>query len=120
MDSREAFYQLIKDFSATHKKKKHTSSSARQHLRGFLHGKNTAKDGVERTSSSRSSVNMDNSISDSEGDSSERNTIAEETVIRNIGDVSIDKDDSGELIADEKMEQGTVGWRVALIYAKAA
>ncbi|KAG0286585.1 Canalicular multispecific organic anion transporter 1, partial [Dissophora globulifera] len=63
---------------------------------------------------------MDNSISDSEGDSSERNTIAEETIIRNIGDVSVDKDDSGELIADEKMEQGTVGWRVALIYAKAA
>ncbi|KAG0303045.1 hypothetical protein BGZ99_002798, partial [Dissophora globulifera] len=123
MNSRGAFHQLIKDFSVTHKKKKkkHTSSSTRQHLRDLLHGKkDTTRDNVEQTESSRSSISMEVSISNSEGDSSERNTIVEEAAIKTIDNAAANKDDSGELIADEKMEEGRVGWKIALIYAKAA
>ncbi|KAG0301096.1 hypothetical protein BGZ98_008618 [Dissophora globulifera] len=123
MDSRGAFYQLIKDFSATHKRKnnKHTSSSTRQHLRDLLHGKkDTTKDGIEHMASSVSNVDMDNSLSDSEGDSSERNTIVEEAAIKKTDDATVNKDDSGELIEDEKMEEGKVGWQIVLSYAKAA
>ncbi|KAG0282114.1 hypothetical protein BGZ98_006908, partial [Dissophora globulifera] len=63
---------------------------------------------------------MEGSISDSEGDSSERNTIVEEAAIKTIDDATANKDDSGELIADEKMEEGRVGWKIVLSYAKAA
>ncbi|KAG0303235.1 Canalicular multispecific organic anion transporter 1, partial [Dissophora globulifera] len=123
MDSHGAFYQLIKDFSATHKRKnnKHTSSSTRQHLRDLLHGKkDTTKDGIERVASSVSNIDMDNSLSDSEGDSSERNTIVEEAAIKKTDDATVNKDDSGELIEDEKMEEGKVGWQIVLSYARAA
>ncbi|KAG0283700.1 hypothetical protein BGZ98_006214, partial [Dissophora globulifera] len=122
MDSRGAFYQLLKDYSATHKRKsnKHTSTSTRQHLRDLLHGKkDTAKDDMEQIESSRSSISADNSISDSEGDSSERNTIIEDAV-KIVDEAAVNKDDSGELIVDEKMEAGRVGWQIVLSYAKAA
>ncbi|KAG0284459.1 Canalicular multispecific organic anion transporter 1, partial [Dissophora globulifera] len=116
MDSRGAFHQLLKDFSTTHKRKnnKHTSTSTRQNPRDILHGKkDTVKGEMEQIASSRSS------ISDFEGDSSERNSIIEDAV-KIVDEAAVNKDDSGELIVDEKMEEGRVGWEIVLSYAKAA
>ncbi|KAG0266802.1 Multidrug resistance-associated protein 1 [Mortierella polycephala] len=108
MNARGAFYQLVKEFSATRKKK--SSSSSKNHLPDHLHG--------DIPSSSNSSVNYH---SDSEGDTSGRNTVVEETGIKkdnNDGDGV--KGENGELIAEEEMGVGKVGWKIALIYAKAA
>ncbi|KAG0011025.1 hypothetical protein BGZ80_001010 [Entomortierella chlamydospora] len=109
MKARGAFYQLIKEFSVG-KKKKHPSS--KHHLRDLLHGK---KGGV--TDSSDATVSASSSIkdgySDADGDASEHSSIVEE-VKADVGD------DSGELIADEVMEEGRVGWNIVAIYAKAA
>ena len=121
--SHGAFHQLIKDFSVAKKKKKHSSSTSRGHLRDLLHGKKdtkkeTKKDGDSASASVRSSASMGDSYSDSEGESSERNTIVEEVAVK-TADNDAEKDNSGELIADEKMEAGKVGWNIMLIYAKA-
>ncbi|KAF9344624.1 hypothetical protein BGX26_004099, partial [Mortierella sp. AD094] len=114
MKARGAFYQLIKEFSIG--KKKHSSS--KHHIRDLLHGK---KGGV--TDNSEATVSASSSIkdgySDSEGDASERNTIVVEAVAKTDG-VKADVDDSGELIADEKMEEGRIGWNIVAIYAEAA
>ncbi|KAG0285664.1 Canalicular multispecific organic anion transporter 1, partial [Dissophora globulifera] len=122
MDSCGAFYQLINDFSATHKKKmkKHMSSSTTQHQHDLLHiKKDGMKDGMEQIESPLSSIDTDNSLSNSQGDSSERNTIVEKAV-KITDDATVNKADSGELIEDEEMEEGKVGWKEALNYAKAA
>ncbi|KAF9342072.1 Canalicular multispecific organic anion transporter 1, partial [Mortierella sp. AD094] len=80
----------------------------------MLHGKKDKEDHSEDSNSPKAG-----SSSDSEGDGSERDTIVEE------GDASNDKDsqsgdvNSGELVAEEKMESGRVGWNVVLIYARA-
>ncbi|KAF8928328.1 hypothetical protein BGZ58_009738 [Dissophora ornata] len=117
--SRGTFHQLIKDFSVAKKKKKHSSSTSKQHLRDLLHGKKeTKKDEDSALASARSSISMGDSCSDSEGESSERNTIVEEATVK-TADSDADKNSSGELIEDEKMEAGRVGWNVMLIYAKA-
>ncbi|KAF9943925.1 hypothetical protein BGZ72_003064, partial [Mortierella alpina] len=59
--------------------------------------------------------------SDSDGETSERNTIIGDAVVKSGDGPAVDGDnDAGELIADEKMEEGKVGWKVVLIYAKAA
>ena len=112
MDIRGAFYQLIKDFSVGKKKsKKHSSSpSTRQHLRDLLLGK---KDNKKDGSGSGDVSSATSTYSDSEGEASERNTIvAQET--------SEQKEESGELIAEETMEEGKIGWGVMMSYAKAA
>ncbi|KAF9992335.1 Multidrug resistance-associated protein 1, partial [Entomortierella chlamydospora] len=116
MKARGAFYQLIKEFSVG-KKKKHSSN--KHHLRDLLHGK---KGGV--TDSSDVTVSASSSIkdgySDTDGDASERSSVVEEAVTK-TNDVKADAgDDSGELIAEEKMEEGRVGWNIVAIYAEAA
>ncbi|KAF9364295.1 hypothetical protein BGX34_002002 [Mortierella sp. NVP85] len=116
MDIRGAFYQLIKDFSVGKKKsKKHSSSpSTKQHLRDLLLGKkDNKKDGKKDGSGSGDVSSATSTYSDSEGEASERNTIvAQET--------SEKKEESGELIAEETMEEGKIGWGVMMSYAKAA
>ncbi|KAF9376144.1 hypothetical protein BGX21_003578, partial [Mortierella sp. AD011] len=116
MKARGAFYQLIKEFSVG-KKKKHSSN--KHHLRDLLHGK---KGGV--TDSSDVTVSASSSIkdgySDTDGHASECSSIVEEVVIK-ADDVKVDAgDDSGELIEEEKMEEGRVGWNIVAIYAEAA
>ncbi|KAI7821393.1 P-loop containing nucleoside triphosphate hydrolase protein [Gamsiella multidivaricata] len=119
MKARSAFYQLIKDFSKTRKKARHSSSHKRT-LRDLLHGrKDTGADGYGSTASVRSSISQVDSQSDSEGEASERNTIAEEFAAK-VDKNDADNDESGELIADEKMEVGRVGWSVMMVYARAA
>ncbi|KAF9078986.1 hypothetical protein BGX27_007308, partial [Mortierella sp. AM989] len=57
--------------------------------------------------------------SDSEGDASERNTIVEEAIAK-TDTKKVNRDELGELIADENMEVGRVGWNIVAIYAEAA
>ncbi|KAI1309528.1 hypothetical protein EDD11_004077 [Mortierella claussenii] len=130
-----AFYQLIKEFSVGGKRKKKSksknkeassTSSSKLHLRDLLHGKKDSKKSSSNNvsedaiASSRSSMSKDDSYTESEGEGSERDTIIEEAV-SNVDEGKADENnDSGELIANEKMEEGRVGWDVVLIYAKAA
>ncbi|KAF9182748.1 hypothetical protein BGZ51_004462 [Haplosporangium sp. Z 767] len=108
MKARGAFYQLIKDFSVARKKK--SPSTIKRHLPDHLHD--------DAPASSSSSVNYH---SDSEGDTSERNTVVEETgPKKNNNDEDGVRDENGELIAEEEMGVGKVGWKIVLIYAKAA
>ncbi|KAF9087096.1 hypothetical protein BGX23_008372 [Mortierella sp. AD031] len=86
MDSRGAFYQMIKDFSVTNKRTKHRGDSTAAEAEGEV--------------------------------DSERNTIVEEEDDdKKDGDDG--KNNSGELVADEAMEDGKVGWNVAAAYVKA-
>ncbi|KAF9944656.1 Canalicular multispecific organic anion transporter 1, partial [Mortierella alpina] len=113
MQARGAFYQLINDYSVSKKKKK----SSKNRLRDLLVGK---KDNV---SASDTVVSANSSIhnSDSDGETSERNTIIGDAAVKSGVDPAVDGDnDAGELIADEKMEEGKVGWKVVQVYAKAA
>ncbi|KAF9956297.1 hypothetical protein BGZ65_002844 [Modicella reniformis] len=107
MDTREAFYQLINDFSIG-KKKKGKKHLIKQHVRDLLHGR---KEGKMIGSGEISSATS--TYSDSEGEASERNTIVGQ-------EAPGDKEESGELIAEETMQAGRVGWTVLLSYAKAA
>ncbi|KAF9288796.1 hypothetical protein BGZ68_010621 [Mortierella alpina] len=89
MKARSAFYQLIKDHTVVKKKKK----------------ANRSKDKTDKDADA-----------DTDNDS-ERSTIVED-------DTGSHKDDSaknkkGELVEDEKMEAGKIGWSVVRIYAKA-
>ncbi|KAF9914919.1 hypothetical protein BX616_007298 [Lobosporangium transversale] len=131
MKERGAFYQLIKDFSTQGKKKRKsnsTSNSKHSTLRELLLGKkDTNKNGdntaatEESIASANSSISNVDIYSDSEGDASERNTIAEEPIASKAREDGIQEtDDSGELIADEKMEVGRVSWKILSIYAQAA
>ncbi|KAF8967404.1 Canalicular multispecific organic anion transporter 2, partial [Entomortierella lignicola] len=111
MKARGAFYQLIKEYSVGRKKK---SSHSKHHLRDLLHGR---KGESETTVSASSSIK---DYSDSDGETSERNTIVDEVAVKSGDEVKVVEDDSGELIADEKMEEGRIGWNIVRIYAKAA
>lgn len=91
MDSRGAFYQLIKDFSVAEKSKK----SAKHH---------------QRDSTAVEAVTEDGDVD------SERNTIVEEDNDNKKGG---DGEKSGELVADESMEEGKVGWNIAAAYVRA-
>ncbi|KAG0378057.1 hypothetical protein BGX24_004850 [Mortierella sp. AD032] len=117
MKARGAFYQLIKDFSVAKKKKKHHTKVQEQSANDNG-GESTAN------ASASSSIHKSGGSSDTEGDgeSSEGNTMADEAMAPSKKPVpaAVDNDDSGELIANERMEEGKVGWRVAIIYAKAA
>ncbi|KAG0378549.1 hypothetical protein BGX24_003529 [Mortierella sp. AD032] len=90
MDARGAFYQLIKDFSVTKKSKKS------KHQRELTAVETTAEEG-----------DVD----------SERNTIVEDE--DGDDDKKGGNGKSGELVADEAMEEGKVGWKVAHAYVKA-
>lgn len=112
MNAHGAFYQLIKEFSVGKKKgKKHSSKghpSIKQHLRDLVHGKKDGKkDGNGDVSSAASSY------TESEGEASERNTIVGQ-------ETSDNKGESGELVEEETMQEGKVGWGVIKNYAKAA
>ncbi|KAF9129913.1 hypothetical protein BGW39_003648 [Mortierella sp. 14UC] len=121
MKARGAFYQLIKDFSVTKKKKKHVNNNKAQQQEQI-----TEENGDDSTinASASSSIHKSGGGSDTEGEgvSSDKNTIADEAMApsKKPAPSTDDKDDAGELIADERMEVGKVGWRVAIIYAKAA
>ncbi|KAG0219753.1 hypothetical protein BGX33_001070 [Mortierella sp. NVP41] len=126
MKARGAFYQLIRDFSVA-KKKKHTNKTATQGSAGG-NGNGNGGDSTANASAN-SSIRKSGSGSDSEdeGESSERNTIVGEaasptkkTPADSAAEDNDGKDNVGELIADERMEEGKVGWRIAIIYAKAA
>ncbi|KAG0270789.1 Multidrug resistance-associated protein 1, partial [Linnemannia exigua] len=115
MKARGAFYQLIKEFSVAKKKKKHHTKVQQD----------AEDNGGELTAnaSASSSIHRSGGGSDTEGEGepSEENTIADEAMAPSKKPVPADdKDDAGELVADERMEEGKVGWRVAIIYAKAA
>jgi ABC-type transport system involved in cytochrome bd biosynthesis fused ATPase/permease subunit len=103
MKAHGSLYRLIKEFSAGKKK----GSSSKRHLRRLMDiKKENLTDSSEITTSA----------SDTEGDNSERNTIIGEAATTTVDN----KNDSGELISEEKMEEGRVGWNVVAIYAKAA
>ncbi|KAF9932398.1 hypothetical protein FBU30_008250 [Linnemannia zychae] len=91
MNSRRAFYQLIKDFSVGKKNK-----------------------------SKRQDDSVDDEANTEELDAeSERNTVVVEEEDGQGKKESDDKDKSGELVADEAMEEGKVSWSVAGAYVKA-
>lgn len=119
MNARGAFYQLIKDFSVVKKKKQNNKLGTRQEqLAGDNGSESTAN------ASASSSIRKSGSGSDTEGESesSERKIHADKAMVpsKKPAPVEDSKDDVGELIADERMEEGKVGWKIALIYAKAA
>ncbi|KAF9938432.1 hypothetical protein BGZ67_000203 [Mortierella alpina] len=118
MKARGAFYQLINEYSVGKKKKKKKSESSKHRLRDLLVGKKDNVSASDTVASPGSSVHD----SDSDGEASERNTVVGDVAVKNGDNAALDDDDddAGELIADEKMEEGKVGWRIVLIYAKAA
>ncbi|KAF9572383.1 hypothetical protein EC968_009957 [Mortierella alpina] len=99
-------------------KKKKKSESSKNRLRDLLVGK---KDNAS-ASDTIASASSSNHNSDSDGEASERNTVVGEVAVKSGDNAALDgnKDDAGELIADEKLEEGKVGWRIVMIYAKAA
>ncbi|CAO3570392.1 unnamed protein product [Mortierella alpina] len=116
MKARGAFYQLINDYSVSKKKKK--SGSSKHHLRDLIVGRKDNVSSGDAVASSGSSVHN----SESDGDASERNTVVGDVAVKGGTNAAMDDgddDDDGELIADEKMEEGKVGWKVVQIYAKA-
>ncbi|KAF9276165.1 hypothetical protein BGZ68_010215 [Mortierella alpina] len=117
MKARGAFYQLINDYSVSKKKKK--SESSKNRLRDLLVGKKDNVGASDTVVSASSSYHN----SDSDGEASERNTVVGDAAVKSGDNTALklgDDDDAGELIADEKMEEGKVGWRIVMIYAKAA
>ncbi|KAF9432209.1 hypothetical protein BGZ76_011121, partial [Entomortierella beljakovae] len=117
MKAHGPFYKLIKEFSVGNKKK---GSSSKSHLRNLILGKKgNNSDGSKASDSATSSIKEGTSDSE-EGDASESNTITEDTANKTDKKNVDEKIDSGELIADEKMEAGRVGWGVTAIYAEAA
>jgi ABC-type multidrug transport system ATPase subunit len=120
MNARGAFYQLIKDFSVTKKKKKHCKKALtrQEQLVEDNGGESTAN------ASASSSIRKSGSESDTEGelDLTEGSIAADEAMVPSKKPAPVEdaKGDTGELIADERMEEGKVGWRVAIVYAKAA
>ncbi|KAG9323042.1 hypothetical protein KVV02_001697 [Mortierella alpina] len=116
MKARGAFYQLINDYSVGKKKKK--SESSKHRLRDLLVGKKDTVSASETAASASSS----NHNSDSDGEASERNTVVGDVAVKSGDNAALNNsdDNAGELIADEKSEEGKVGWRIVLIYAKAA
>ncbi|KAF9156050.1 hypothetical protein BG015_007467 [Linnemannia schmuckeri] len=120
MNARGAFYQLIKDFSVAKKKKQHNHKVSVQQ-------EPPAEDDEDESTanaSASSSIRKSGSGSDTEGEgeSSEGNIHADKAMApsKKPAPTEDDNDDAGELIADERMEEGKVGWRIAIIYAKAA
>ncbi|KAF9968528.1 hypothetical protein BGZ70_002765 [Mortierella alpina] len=116
MKARGAFYQLISDYSVSKKKKK--SGSSKHHLRDLLVGRKDTVSPSDAVASSSSSVHN----SESDGEASERNTVVGDVAVKSGANAASDddyNDDDGELIADEKMEEGKVGWKIVQIYAKA-
>ncbi|KAF9106796.1 Canalicular multispecific organic anion transporter 2 [Mortierella sp. AM989] len=112
MEARGPFYQLIKDFSVG-KKKSHSQQTHH----------NDQIDREERIQNVREATNFPSSSGfngDSEGELSERNTIVESVDAKDSAFKVAGNDDLNVLIADEKMEVGGAGWKIALIYAKAA
>lgn len=91
MDSRGAFYQLIKEFSVAKKSKKTTK----------LHQRDSTVVGAVAEE-----VDVD----------SERNTVVEEDDDEKKGG---NDEKSGELVAEETMEDGKVGWNIAAAYVRA-
>ncbi|KAG0007560.1 Canalicular multispecific organic anion transporter 1, partial [Entomortierella chlamydospora] len=110
MKAHDAFYQLIKEYSIGQKK----HSSTKQRIHDMLHGKKDKQEHSEGSCSPKTGNN-----SDSEGDGSERDTIIGEGDASSAKDSQSGNDNSGELITEEKMEFGRVGWDVVLIYARA-
>lgn len=119
MNARGAFYQLIKEFSVA-KKKKHNKKlvTQQEQLTEDNEGESTPN------ASASSSILKAGSDSDTEGESesSEGKIHADKAMApsKKPAPVEDSKDEAGELIADERMEEGKVGWKVAIIYAKAA
>ncbi|KAF9399283.1 Canalicular multispecific organic anion transporter 1, partial [Podila epigama] len=93
MDAHGAFYQLIKDYSASQKKKK--SSHKKD-------ATNNVSDGSD--------------VSDTE-DNCSRNTVVGTEEAKKDGED--DDEENGELISDEKMVSGKVSWNVLMFYARA-
>ncbi|KAG0082184.1 hypothetical protein BGZ90_010508 [Linnemannia elongata] len=91
MDSRGAFYQLIKEFSVAKKSKKTTKLQQRD---------STVVGAV---------------VEEFDVDS-ERNTVVEEDDDEKKGG---NDEKSGELVAEETMEDGKVGWNIAAAYVRA-
>ncbi|KAG0278119.1 hypothetical protein BGZ96_002539 [Linnemannia gamsii] len=92
--TRGAFYQLMKEYSVTHKS---SSSSKRQH------GKDTTAVGADVDSERNTIVGDDSLLSDDESKKKD-----DPVEIKN-----------GELIAEETMVDGKVSWKVAMSYARA-
>ncbi|KAG0270862.1 hypothetical protein BGZ95_001422 [Linnemannia exigua] len=92
IDARGAFYQLIKDFSVTKKNKK--------------------------SKHQRDSTAVEATVEEGDVDS-ERNTIVEEENGDDDNKGDDVKGNNGELVADEAMEEGKVGWKIAHAYVKA-
>ncbi|KAF9909311.1 hypothetical protein EC991_008822 [Linnemannia zychae] len=121
MKARGAFYQLIKEFSVTKKKKRvHCKTVAQQEQEQLI--EDIGGDSTANASASSSIHKSSGSDTEGEGESGERVTMADEAMAPSKKPTPVDDDDNdaGELIADERMEEGKVGWRVAIIYAKAA
>ncbi|KAF8941211.1 hypothetical protein BGZ47_007464 [Haplosporangium gracile] len=123
MNARGAFYQLIKDFSVAKKKKKqHNNKAAVQQEPSAEDDEDESTANTSVSSSIRKSGSGSGSDAEDEGKSSEGNIHADKAMApsKKPAPIEDDKDDAGELIADERMEEGKVGWRIAIIYAKAA
>ncbi|KAF9355136.1 hypothetical protein BGX26_006959 [Mortierella sp. AD094] len=112
MDNQGAFCQLIKDFSTGKRKKYSPSKHCLPGITGATAG------GSEVTLPGTGSIEDD--PSDSEGDAIDPNTTAEEEIAKAGRNDEENEGGTEELIADEKMEEGDVGWRIVSIYAKAA
>ncbi|KAF9367094.1 hypothetical protein CPB97_006346, partial [Podila verticillata] len=90
MTANGAFHQLIKEYSVGQKKK-------------ARHDKDKAKAGE----------------SDSEDDSGRNTIVATEEEANKKADDDEDDETNGELISDEKMVDGKVGWNILMVYARA-
>ena len=118
MKERGPFYQLIKEYSVSRRKKKRTISGeshkalSKEVLQAKLGNFERVK-GYGTSNDSAASSDIESAIASDGEDTSERETIVGETS-------KPGKDNSGELIADEKMEEGKVGWSVIMTYARAA
>ncbi|KAF9203319.1 Canalicular multispecific organic anion transporter 2 [Haplosporangium sp. Z 27] len=105
MEARGVFHQPVKEYSVSRKKKDHSESEHRQ----IVAGGNDVRDSPD------GSVKNDNH-GNLEEDLGEHITVVESANVKNTSETK----DSGALVTDEKVGFSGVGWKAALIYAKAA
>ncbi|KAF9576680.1 hypothetical protein EC968_005453 [Mortierella alpina] len=110
MKAKQAFYQLIKDYSVAHKSKKSTPK-AHKTKRAHLSPKDaetSSRSALRELKSSSESPTA--SISD---DATESGSVVETDKVKD------DAGDGGALIEEEELQSGTVRWGVFEVYCKA-
>ncbi|KAF9974092.1 Canalicular multispecific organic anion transporter 2 [Actinomortierella ambigua] len=115
MDAKDDFYQLITEYSVKQRENEGTADKKFKTKDGKDSEKEAMK-ALQRQNSKRSAHSSDDSMTQ-DGDDGDRQMDDAKTT---VGNNDVKKDTKAELVGEEKMAVGSVGWHIYAIYAKAA